>query len=273
MSDRTGSRFGTTMVVVAMLGIALTLPALTLHAQRVEQGEKTKRVPLVTVTQNDGTRIHGEMVGADPDKVVVMPEVKAGEAAEPVEIAWSDIKAVSNGLTRAKALQSWKEANGGKLCQTCAGDREMNCGTCKGTAHDAASAADCATCKGTMEIACKDGKCKEGQVPCPANYIKRYEGKWEEREGRMVRVWPGGGWASEPHVGELIDAPYGKFGPNRGPCPTCGKTTWVDHGACEAGKAPCPVCKARRDAADCSSACDKGNVQCTTCNGTGLKAA
>jgi hypothetical protein len=42
---------------------------------------------------------------------------------EPVNIAWTSIKRISNGLTQPQAVAAWKPLHKNELCETCYGDR------------------------------------------------------------------------------------------------------------------------------------------------------
>jgi hypothetical protein len=231
----------------------------------------------VTLTKVDGSTIRGEVVSTTPEEVVFKPARKAGEQADPenVTIPWTEIKRLSNGLTQQKALETWKQEHRDQLCETCRGDRKVLCATCKGTAHDPASAKDCKTCKGELLVDCKAPKCKEGTIPCPSTCLKLTEGNWTRRpDGMRWRVFRnsrGSQEYNEQNVGELIVVENGQW-TNKGKCPTCGGKTTLDCPTCRGlGKAPCATCIARSDAPACTGGCDHGRVACETCKATGLK--
>jgi hypothetical protein len=234
----------------------------------------------VIITKTDGSAIRGQILAVDPDRINLKPAPRAGDRGEPapIDILWKDIKSVSNGLTRQKAIDEWKAANHDKLCETCHGDRVMTCSVCKGTAHDPKSAADCPTCKGTLEVACKASKCDKGKVPCPAPCLKMSEGNWTTQSGMKVRLLStarGTAWISEHHLGQLfsIDPKTGQI-TIQGTCPTCGGKMIVDCPKCHGtSKVPCQTCLDRKEAPPCPNNCDHGREPCKTCNGTGLKVA
>lgn len=256
------------------IGLAIVVSAFLLAAAPPQP--KTPVVPMVTVVKTDGTSVRGQLVSADPDKVVVKPAAKLGvksaTAPSDVELTWKDIKTVSNGLTYAKALAAWKQEHLADLCEQCHGERTMLCPTCKGTMHDPASGKDCKTCKGELLVDCKAPKCKEGKTPCPAPCIKLTEGRWYMKDGKKWRDFHFAGGlnasVSEGHAGQVFDA----NGQLAGECPTCGGKTVIDCPTCKGiGKVPCPTCSARKDAPPCPDKCDHGRVTCDKCKGTGLK--
>jgi len=74
-----------------------------------------KPAPIVIVSQIDGTSLRGHLTASDVDGVTVAPIGKPGAPApDAVNIAWKQIKTVSNGLTRAKVTYRLeKGARGG----------------------------------------------------------------------------------------------------------------------------------------------------------------
>jgi len=227
----------------------------------------SKPAPTVTVIKKDKTTTHGQLIAVEPSQIKV--QTKEGD----ILIAWADIRSVSNGLTRAKAIEQFRKEHPDQICSTCLGDGDIRCATCKGTGHDPASAKDCPTCKGELLVDCKTPKCDHGQVKCPNTCLKRSEGFWHEKDGKMVRDFPGSNgassWFSEAHIGELI-VREGNVFVSKGKCPTCdGKTTVPDTACDGTGKRPCPEC-IKRDAPSCKD-CDHGSVKCTACDGTGIK--
>lgn len=228
----------------------------------------TKPAPNVVVTKKDKSTVRGQLIASDPASVTI----KTKDAEE--SIPWSDIATISNGFTHAKALEQYRKDHGDNLCDTCHGEGKVRCDTCKGTGHDPASGKDCATCKGELLVDCKTPKCDKGQIPCTnKNCLKRSEGRWYERDGKMVRDFPtskGTAWYSEGHAGHLI-VKEGDVWNDKGICPTCnGKQTVADP-ACEGtSKRSCPECTKREGAEKCKD-CENGEVACKTCNGTGMK--
>lgn len=245
--------------LILILVIAL-LPLLSM-AQAT-----SKPVPIVIVTKADGTTARGKLISAEWDKVILSAD------GQDVTLKWHEISRLSNGLTRAKVIEEFKSANKGKLCESCQGNHDTRCDSCKGTSHLAAAVADCTTCKGELLVKCKSPGCKDGQIPCPAPCLKLSQGRWIERDGKRIREFksPGGTWFfSDAHLGELIVQEQGKW-VSKGACPTCsGKQTLPDP-ACEAtSKIPCPT-HSKATSEPCPK-CDHGRIVCTTCTGSGLK--
>lgn len=237
-----------------------------------------KPLPIVVVTRTDATTVRGQITSADPDKIIIQPAPRPGQQApaEPMTLAWSEIKTISSGLTRAKALEDWKTAHRSQLCPTCLGDRVVRCSVCKGTGHDPASGAECPKCKAELLIDCPTPKCDHGKIPCTNGCLKFSEGQWGVQNGQKVRFFRTGNataWISENHIGEVFQIDPKTGAPTMlGKCPVCGGKTVIDDPICHGtDKVPCPTCIARKDAAECPNHCDHGNVACETCKGTGLK--
>ena len=272
MERRLSRRLGLTF----LLALVVASPAL-LVAQAKSPADKPP--PIVTVTKADGSTVRGHFLSADPDVVTLRPPGKAGEEPEPFTVPWTEIRKLSNGLTRAEALERWKAEHRENLCETCAGNRTVECGTCKGVGHDPAASKDCTRCKGALVVECKAPKCDAGKTRCPNPCVKLTEGRWVTKEdGKKWRLTPtpGGGVMSisEGHVGEVM---YFKDGTivNEGKCTRCAGTTTVDCAECGGDEqSPCPTCKNKKAAADCPDAgCESGAVKCATCDGGGLKKA
>jgi hypothetical protein len=240
----------------------------------VAQTPKPAATPIVTVTKNDGSIVRGKLTAAGPGSITV--EGAGVAATAPVQIAWRDIKTVSNGLTQAKALSQFKTEHADQLCETCHGSTTLLCATCKGTAHDPASGKDCKTCGGELLVTCKAPKCKEGKIPCTDKCLKLSEGNWTTRDGLRVRTYKfknGDAWISENHLGHIMVFEDGAIH-DKGVCPTCGGTTTLTCPTCGGtSKVPCATCLARKEAPPCPAKCDKGHETCKACNGTGLKGA
>jgi hypothetical protein len=254
-----------------MMAAALAMVAIALQVGADAGAEKPK--PIVTVTKADQSTVRGRLIAYDADVVTLEVGPKAGEG-EIVEVRWDEIAKVSNGLTHAKALDEWKQANADKLCQACHGNRVTRCPDCRGTGHDHAASADCAKCKGEGEVQCAQPRCVGGRVPCTNKCIKLTEGTWVKKEDgkrwRTIKMGKGSLQLSEAHAGELWVEENGQP-VNKGKCPTCAGATTIACARCEAtGKMPCPTCVAKKDASDCPT-CDGGKVSCSTCEGTGLK--
>jgi hypothetical protein len=265
--------------------VALACPALLLAQARpapsaaanaqAKPAPKPALPPTINVVKTDGSVVKGQFAGADHDGVSLRPFVTGKPAADPVIVKWSDVKSVSNGLTRQKAIDQWKSDHKDELCPECKGDRLVTCQICKGVGHDPAASKDCKTCGGELLIDCKAPKCEQGKIPCPKpclkltdpGWVKKPDGlRWKTfgnpRTGQLI--------VSERHLGQIVTI---KDGVPQEPvtCETCGGTTKVDCPTCHGtAKVPCPTCKANKAAPDCS-ACDDGLTACKTCGGTGLK--
>ena len=231
----------------------------------------TQRLPMVIVTQADGTTARGQLVSADVDNVIV----RANDKAEPLTIPWTSIKRVSNGLTQPQAVAAWKELHKNELCDTCHGDRVMRCPACRGSGVDQTKLTPCDQCEGTgIESVCTAARCEgSGKVDCPKPCLKLTQGTWKLRDGKRWRDFPiahGTFSISEGHLGELVDL---KNGASLGKCPTCGGTTKVDCPTCDGlGVIACAKCDGEGSIGPACPQCKEGVVACTTCKGTGLKA-
>ncbi len=248
----------------------------------------------VTVTKADGSTVKGGITSCTPELLTVLPAPKpapkvkpAGKTPaadppkpDPVQVAWKDVRHVSNGLNLRLALDAWMAQHPQELCPTCRGERTVMCPTCKGTNHDPAGRGDCKTCHGELLVACKSVGEVDGKVPCPNDCLRLSVGVWTKHpDGKMVRTWKfangNSHWFSEGHLGHVIvvDSKAGSA-TDAGTCPICGGTQVVDDAACHGtGKVPCPECAAVKGAAACPNHCDSGRVTCPTCGGTGLKKA
>ena len=256
----------------------LSLP-LVLAAQRAARTTPgapatPPAAPFVTVTKTDGSTVRGRLASSDPKSLSVVPVVR-GAPGDPVEVPWSEVKTVSNGLTRERAIDQWKRTHPEDRCDDCKGQGAAPCATCKGTGRDVASAADCPTCHGELLVACTAPKCDHGKVPCPAPCLKLTEGKWTLKpDGKRWRRFPkrGGGYVeiSDGHLGQIVEVKDGvpQFPV---PCPTCQGEQKIDCPTCHGTeKASCPDCTKAAAESPCPN-CKKGQVDCKTCAGTGLK--
>ena len=246
----------------------------------------------VTVNRATGGAVKGTITSFTPELLTVLPQPKPPHKTtgktppppeppppEPIDVAWKDVRSVSNGLTARRALDVWKAQHTADLCPDCRGERTVWCPTCKGTHHDPAAAAECKTCHGELLVACKSGGEVDGKIPCPNGCLRRDAGNWTKGpDGLMRRTFNLGGGASmyahEGHVGEifLLDLKGHTF-TNAGKCPLCGGTTRLDDPACHGtGKVPCAECQLRKSAPPCPAHCDAGRVACPTCKGTGMRA-
>lgn len=239
--------------------------------------------PPVIITKTDNSTIRGTILSATPDEITIQPAPRPGArapASEPADdsvvVDWSDVLRVSNGLTRQKVLDEWKQQHKDELCETCHGEHTVFCTTCKGTGHDPQSGADCTRCKGALALDCSNAKCTAGEMPCPATCIKLTEGTWTTKPDGLKwrRFAAGTGFyeVSERHLGELI-VREGNQWVLKGKCPTCAGKMEITCTTCRGfDKIPCITCVARKDAADCpNQECERGQIECATCKGTGLK--
>lgn len=231
-----------------------------------------KPMPIVTITRADGTTTRGQLVSADAESVVV----RASATAEPLAVPWATIKRVSNGLTQAQAAAQWKEVHKDQLCDTCHGDRVSPCTSCHGRDVDPSKQVPCDGCGGAgVTSICPEKRCLgEGAIDCPKPCLKLTQGTWRMRpDGKRWREFPsamGTYSVSEGHLGEIIDV---RRGGSQGACTTCGGTTKVDCTTCSGmGAIVCEKCHFAGTTGPPCPKCKAGNVACTTCKGTGLKA-
>jgi hypothetical protein len=106
------------------------------------------------------------------------------------------------------------------------------------------------------------------------------EGQWYKKDdGRMWRKFPGrgGGYSevSEGHVGQIVELVDGiPQAPKE--CPLCHGTYKIDDAKCHgSGQLPCNTCTtaAVKDAKQKCHDCDRGQVACKKCDGTGVKSS
>ena len=260
--------------------LLLVLPVV-LAAQRATRTARppttpaTPQPPLVTVTKTDGSLVRGRLASSDPKSLSIVPTVKGGAPGDPIEVPWTEVKTVSHGLTQQRAIDQWKRAHPEDRCGDCHGDGTTVCATCKGTGRAPSTAADCPTCHGELLVACTAPKCDHGKVPCPAPCLKLSEGKWTLKpDGKRWRRFPSrrGGFAevSDGHLGQIVEIKNGEPQPPVH-CPTCQGEQKIDCPTCHGTqKAPCPDCTKAATQSPCPD-CKKGQVDCKTCAGTGLK--
>jgi hypothetical protein len=186
-----------------------------------------------------------------------------------VQLAWTEIKSLSNGLTRERVITLWKKDHPSDLCTDCKGTTKAPCQTCKATGRERGSAKDCAKCQGEQTVECKEPKCEQGKIPCPKPCVKPTDPGWYTKpdgkkwkrfrlEGQLREI-------SEGHLGEIPQV-SGTI-----PCPSCNKMMKVDCPKCHGTtRAPCDACTAAAKTNPCPD-CQKGQVACKTCGGLGLK--
>jgi hypothetical protein len=237
-----------------------------------------KPVPSVTVVKADESTVKGWLLAAGPKGMKLDPAAKRVDPpVETVELLWDDVKTVSNGLNRQRAVTQLKQARKTELCGDCLGEGGVNCRVCNGTGHPAGSAVGCATCQGAQTVACKTPRCKDGVIPCPAPCLKPTEGNWvkKKEDGLRWRSFPVKGKGtfsiSERHFGEILDLSSGS--PVTTACVVCNKTGAIKDPNCSGtGLMPCPEDLARTDAPDCEACKGTGKTECKTCEGYGLAA-
>jgi len=228
------------------------------------------RPVIVTVTKNDGTTARGNFVSADPNGVTL----RASAKADPTVVSWTQIKRVSNGITRPQVLKQWQKDHPEDVCADCHGVGSTLCATCHGTGFDQAHLEKCDKCGGDGVIGyCKH--CVNGKVDCPAPCLKLSQGRWFLKEDglrwRTFQGSSGGGWQiSERHLGQLIVVNNGD--PSPGPtCPTCNGTTKVDDPNCGGtGMIICDKCSFAGVVGPPCSDCKDGAIACKTCKGDGV---
>jgi hypothetical protein len=240
-------------------------------------GAAPNRPVIVTIIKTDGTTVRGQLGEINPTEVNVTLLAKPPAQGEAIKVPWSEIKSVSNGMTRARAIEQWKKAHPDDQCETCHGGGKVDCPTCKGTGRDPAAAKACPTCHGAETVACATPKCDHGKIGCPKPHIKLTEGTWNLKDdGKRWRRFPsrnGYREISEGHVGQIVEM---KDGVPQSPtdCPLCAGKMVIDDPKCSGtGLMPCTTCTAAsvKDAAQRCKDCEKGRIACKTCSGTGLK--
>lgn len=231
--------------------------------------------PHVTITKADGKTVSGLLLDADRDGLTL----KYGPAPDEHQLKWAEIKSVSNGLTREKAIQQWKAVHADKLCGKCHGDGYVNCPDCDGTGIDPKQHKECATCKGTGSAGpCPTKGCVEGKIACPAPCLRLSQGVWKkvpDHDG-LWRFFPGkhgGLYISEGHAGELVVMENGDP-VMKGPCPTCKGKGKIDDPVCKGkGHLTCKDCRGLGFVGPACPTCDHGHIKCDECMGTGLAPA
>jgi hypothetical protein len=259
--------------IACFFGLALIVVAAEPNARNRPDAPPTPALPTrVTVTKSDGKMLAGTITAADHDGI----NLTYGPKSENLHFAWSEVKSISNGLTRDKAIAQWKQEHADKLCAKCNGERTLVCTDCKGTGIDPKQQKECQKCHGTGSSGpCPTPGCKEGKIDCPKPCLKLSQGTWKKMGDVRVREFKtkNGGthsW-SEGHLGELIVIENGDP-VNKGPCPTCHGTTKIDDPACKGkGHKECPDCHGIGFTGPVCPTCDHGNVKCEECKGTGLR--
>lgn len=226
----------------------------------------------VTVTKVGGKVLSGTLTATDLDGI----HVQYGPKAEVLDIPWSDVKSLSNGMTHAKFVAEWKTEHANQLCDKCHGERFVQCPDCKGTGIDPKQKTECATCKGSGSAGpCPTKGCVDGKIDCPQPCLKLSQGQWKLKNGEHWREFRGRNgdtysW-SEHHLGELIVTEKGEP-VNKGKCPTCNGTGKIGDPVCKGtGHKACPDCKGVGFTGPACPTCDHGRVKCQECKGTGLK--
>jgi hypothetical protein len=238
-------------------------------------GAAPNRPVIVTIIKTDGTTIRGQLAEINPTEVNVTLLAKPPAQGEAVKVPWSEIKSLSNGMTRARAIDQWKKSHPDDQCETCRGSGKGDCPTCKGTGRDPAAAKACPTCHGEEVVPCKQPKCEAGIIPCPQPCLKLTEGTWvKDDAGLRWRHYASGngtGKVSEHHLGQIAGYKNGEW-ITPYDCPVCHKAGKIPCPKCHGTtKAPCATCAAAARANPCPAKCERGQVACRTCVGTGLK--
>lgn len=244
------------------------LTALTLGAAGLSAAES------VMLTPNEGKAVMGDLLSADKNKVVL--RTGEGESAKELSFTWDQIKKLSNGLTRDKAMAAWAAEHPDQVCDECKGAGQTFCNKCagKGLLPDAPKV-PCTKCALTGLAPCANRYCTLGKVACDGPCLKPSEGNWVKGKENLLwrRYTFPGGWAewSEKHYGEVIKIENGRP-VNKGKCEKCKGTLKMACGLC-AGKArmPCPACKGSKEMLPDCTACKQGMSVCAVCQGTGEK--
>ncbi len=243
-------------VVLVVLAL-LTLSAATLVRGQVEakpaKPAAAKPAPIVTITKTDGSLVRGRLTSSDPEQVTLQL-VAAGKPAaegETVNVSWRDVTRVSNGLTRAEAVEAFKAAHAGQLCGTCHGSAMIACATCKGTAHDPAAGKDCKTCGGELLVDCEASATLARRAAAQA-VPEEGRGRVDDAERRERCSAPRRGstsmYFSERHIGELIYVKNGEV-VGEGKCTACGGTSIAVCATCGGNrKTPAEPASTRKDA-------------------------
>ena len=253
------------LILATLFLIAMTTLAFA------QQAKPTR----IVLTLNDGKTVSGELVEATPAGVTLKPNPKA----EPLMTPWSSIKRAGGGLSREAIVDEWRKPKPALLCETCTGAGATTCPTCEGTTIDPAQEQACAKCEGTGSTGkCKTPNCIDGRILCPDKCLKAesFTGA-KDADGKRWRTFRGKGGGSmrvsDGHVGQRVVVVDGVPQLIQEPCPTCGGTTRVKDSVCKGtGKTTCADCKGHGVTGPDCAACPDGNVKCTTCEGTGLKA-
>ncbi|MGB7156907.1 MAG: hypothetical protein WBD40_02505 [Tepidisphaeraceae bacterium] len=258
---RTSLRAGLIVLAMAVAGSAIALAA---------PAPAKKPASIVTIKKQDGTTVRGQLVSAEPGQLVVKAP---GAAGETVNVRWSQIARVSNGLTQEQAAEQFRTLHKDELCADCHGEQGLRCKDCHGTAFDQSKLVDCTDCGGAGMFFCPNKKCDDGQIDCPAPCIKLSEGRWTVKDGKRIRTMGRGGWVSDGHLGELFDTKGGAL-TSLGKCPACQGTTKVDCPDCD-GMAYkiCGTCYFEGKVGPPCPTCEGGKTPCPTCSSTGLKKA
>jgi hypothetical protein len=229
--------------------------------------EKPERV---TVMRKDSSSVSGELIKATPAGVTVRPR----PMADPVSIAWGDIRRVNNGLRRATVVAEYREKYPQQLCDICKGDGGTKCDNCRGTAVEPSTAANCPTCKGSGIVGnCPKGL--DGKMACPADCLKPgdFTGAKDAngKRWKTIKTRTGSVKVSDAHIGEIVVIEA--TGPvMKGKCPTCEGKTRVVCAQCQGGgRKACEACNASGKKGPACTKCEEGMLRCEPCLATGMK--
>ncbi|MCW8131173.1 MAG: hypothetical protein KIS92_12560 [Planctomycetota bacterium] len=251
-----------------------TLPTLVLAL--LLAGTAARAAEMVMLTPNEGKSVTGELIKANREKVVL--KVGEGDAAQEVSFTWEQIKKISNGITREKALLTWAKNHPELLCESCKGEGKVFCAACNGKGFlPDLEKVPCTKCAATGLMPCPYFSCKLGKVPCDGDCLRPEVGTWTKgKEGLMWRRYVfNGGFAewSERHYGEVIKMKDGRP-TNMGKCPKCKGTLKMDCPVCEGKKTvTCVACKGTKLMVPNCEKCKDGKSTCPDCGGSGEKAA
>jgi hypothetical protein len=224
----------------------------------------------VIVMKYDGGSVVGEIVEATPAGV----SVRTRPGADPVAIAWFDIKRINNGLTRRAVLAEYQEKHPEQLCGDCKGAGGAKCDHCEGSGIEPSTATVCETCDGKGML----GNCPrgvDGYMPCPGPCLKKesFSGA-KDVEGKRWKVFKGKTGSlriSDGHIGEVVVMEKGDP-VLQGKCTVCGGEARVTCNQClGTGRKFCGTCDGIGKKGPACAQCEHGVKRCQTCFGTGMK--
>src|SRR3954449_2384199 len=90
-------------VLFSLIGF-LACPHAVLGAPASGKAPTSRPAPppqIVTIRKADGSTLRGKVLGGDGVQLTIAP-IEGKAFGQPVELAWQDVKTVSNGLTQRK---------------------------------------------------------------------------------------------------------------------------------------------------------------------------